>query len=95
MILSPFRIQRSQFTIRRSPFTLHSLPYIPAFRRDSSISEGGYDIQTVEELRGHNDIKTTMTYTHVPNRGPAGVGSPGDALRRHCGGFYADPHKTP
>jgi len=33
--------------------------------------EGGYDIRTVQELSGHNDVKTTMIYTHVLNRGPA------------------------
>ena len=42
--------------------------------------ESGYDIRTVQELLGHKDVRTTMIYTHVLNRGPSGVRSPVDGL---------------
>jgi integron integrase len=42
--------------------------------------ESGYDIRTVQALLGHTDLKTTMIYTHVLNRGPGAVRSPAEGL---------------
>jgi site-specific recombinase XerD len=40
--------------------------------------QNGYDIRTVQKLLGHKDVKTTMIYTHVMNRGGRRVISPLD-----------------
>jgi site-specific recombinase XerD len=42
--------------------------------------EDGYDILPIQERRGHRDVKTTMMYTHVLNRGAQGVYSPMNRL---------------
>lgn len=44
----------------------------------TQLLQSGYDIRTVQELLGHTDVRTTMIYTHVLNKGGFGVRSPAD-----------------
>jgi integrase len=55
--------------------------------------KSGYDIRNVQELLGYSDVKTTMIYTHVLNRGPSGARSPADGHWKE--GFFAGPYNMP
>jgi len=65
---------------RQAGITKHVTCHTMRHSFATHLLEDGYDIRTVQELLGHADVSTTMTYLHVLKRGALGVRSPADRL---------------
>lgn len=63
---------------KRAGLNKRVTPHVFRHSFATHLLEDNYDIRTVQELLGHKDVKTTMKYTHVLNRGGLAVRSPLD-----------------
>ena len=81
-----YSVRSAQLVFKKAIAGLHLPPSISfhSFRHSfaTHLLESGTDICYIQLLLGHNDLKTTLRYTHVTNKSLTGIESPLDKLMR-------------